>query len=158
MNDRDKRKLKMQKLIQKGKDKINFEIDPLFEECIDVLQPNVDVLSQAETEQLYEDLQERFPFVWWGRIDWDKFIDKKKAVNIEEIMKHIYDRLQTEDYIIYILWGFGNSPVIKTNLQNAVRHIAEVNSVGGDQWLYCPADGFVIEFYHEGDIIIGFDC
>ena len=52
-------------LIQSGKDKTKFEIDPLLKECIEVLHPNVDILSQVDSEQLYVDLQERFPFVWW---------------------------------------------------------------------------------------------
>lgn len=157
MNDRDKRKLKMQELIQGGKEKRKLEIDPLFKECVEVLHPNVDVLSQVETKQLYDDLQKRFPFVWWGRIDWDNFKDKKQVVNAADIMLHLNNRFQTEDYIIYALWGLGNSSVIKTNLQNAISHIHDVNSVGGDQWLYCPSHRFVIEFYHEGDIIIGFE-
>jgi|GEM_PF-421544 len=158
MSERDKRKLKMQELIQRGKDKTKFEIDPLLKECIEVLHPNVDILSQVDSKQLYVDLQERFPFVWWGRIDWDNLKDKKYVVNAADIIRHLFDRFQTEDYIIYALWGFGNSPVIKTSLQNAVSHIDDVNSVGGDQWLYCPSHRFVIEFYHDGDIIIGFEC
>lgn len=157
MNDRDNRKLRMQELLNKVKEKREQEVEPMFKECTDVLQPNVEILSQRETKQVYYELQERFPFVCWGRIDWENFKDKIQVVNLTDIIQKLNSRFQIEDYSIYILWGFGKSPAIKTNLQNAIKHIDYVNAFGGDQWVYCPSHRFVIEFYHDGDIIIGFE-
>lgn len=157
MDDRDKRKLRMQELLKKVKDRQEQEVEPMFKECTDALQPNVEILSPMDTKQAYVELQERFPFVWWGRIDWDNFKDKIRVVNSADIIQKLNSRFQIEDYTIYILWGLGKSPVIKTSLQNAIRHIDDVNAFGGDQWLYCPSHRFVIEFYHDGDITIGLE-
>lgn len=154
----DKRKLRLKELIERNKNNRNSEIDSMLRECINVLYPNVQLISETESEQLYSDLQKEFPFLWWGRIDWENFKDKLHVKNSEDIIYNLKMRFQTEDYTIYALWGYssGNSPVIKTDLRNAIIHIGNINSVGGDQWLYCPSHKFVIEFYHEGDIIIGF--
>lgn len=157
MDDRDKRKLRMQELLKKVKDRQEQEVEPMFKECTDALQPNVEILSPMDTKQAYVELQERFPFVWWGRIDWDNFKDKIRVVNSADIIQKLNSRFQIEDYTIYILWGLGKSLVIKTSLQNAIRHIDDVNAFGGDQWLYCPSHRFVIEFYHDGDITIGLE-
>ena len=158
MTDINKRKLRMKELIEKNKNNRKSEIDSMLRECIDVLYPNVELVSEAESEQLYCDLQKEFHFLWWGRIDWENFKNKMQVTNLEDIICNLKMRFQAEDYTIYALWGYssGNSPVIKTDLRNAIRHIDDINAVGGDQWLYCPSYKFVIEFYHEGDIIIGF--
>jgi hypothetical protein len=158
MNDRDKRKSRMQELLKNVKEKKVQEIDVNLMDCIDALQPNVEILSPADTKQAYDDLQITFPFVWWGRIDWDNVEDKIQVTKPEEIINYLNNRFKTDDYIVYALWGYssGNSPVIKINLKNAISHIDDVNAVGGDQWLYCSSYRFAIEFYHDGDIIIGF--
>jgi hypothetical protein len=51
--------------------------------------------------------------------------------------------------------GLWNSPVIQTTLVKALSNIEEVMEVGSDQWIYALDRSFVIEFYHEGEIIIG---
>lgn len=75
-----------------------------------------------------------------------------------KFMLHLKARFQAEDYVIYVLWSCssGNSPVIKTDLRDAIMHIDDINAICPDQWLYCSSYKFVIEFYHEGDILIGF--
>lgn len=159
MDDRDKRKMRMQELIQKNKDSREPELDPVLKEIIEVLHPGVEALSVGESQQMYDDLQNKFPFVWWGRIDWDNFKDKIQIYRLEDIFYNLNKRYQVEDYTIFALWGYssGDSPVIKLNLRNAINHIDDINAVGGDQWLYCPSHGFVIEFYHDGETVIGFE-
>nr|WP_227495998.1 hypothetical protein [Bacillus mycoides] len=60
---------------------------------------------------------------------------------------------------VYVLWSTGTVPVLYTNLNNALHNIDDVTAVGSDTYLFCP-NNFVIEFYHEGEIIIGLkkDC
>lgn len=33
--------------------------------------------------------------------------------------------------------------------------IEDINAIGGDQWIYSPHNKYVIEFHHEGEILIG---
>jgi hypothetical protein len=157
MFDRKIRNKRMQELIQKSKDKVKQEERLRLKESIELEYPNAEVLFGVESEKIYNDLQDKFPFVWWGRIDWENFENKIEIINLADIMDSLIARCQSEDYKVFILYGYstGEPYVIKTDLQNVLRHI-EKNSVGDDQWIYCPTKKFVIEFYHEGDIVIGF--
>jgi hypothetical protein len=38
---------------------------------------------------------------------------------------------------------------------NALKHYEELRDYGSDAWLYAPDGTFVVEFYHEGDIVVG---
>ena len=157
MEERNKRKERMQELLQKNKESRKVEIEPLLKECVEVLQSNVEILSQVESEEMYYTLQKVFPFTSWGRIDWDNFKNKIRIANSQDIINILRKKYKTIDYEIVALWGYGNSPVIKTNLQNAIKHIEDINDIGSDQWLYCSSYKFVIEFYHNDSIVIGFD-
>jgi hypothetical protein len=103
-------------------------------------------------------LQSKYLFVRWGRVNWGNITDKIQVTSPEDILSNLKARFQTEDYVIYVLWSCSseNSPVIKTDLSNAIMHIDDINAVCPDQWLYCRSYKFAIEFYHEGDILIGF--
>ncbi|WP_435868787.1 CDI toxin immunity protein [Bacillus mycoides] len=45
--------------------------------------------------------------------------------------------------------------MLYANSNDILRNIDDVTAVGSDTYLFCP-NNFVIEFYHEGEIIIGF--
>lgn len=76
MDNRDNSKLRLQELIKRNKVNKRVEIDPLLKECIDALYPHVEVLSSAESEQLYYELQSKYLFVSWGRVNWGTITDK----------------------------------------------------------------------------------
>jgi hypothetical protein len=156
MEERNKRKKRMQELLQKNKESRKLEIEPLLKECVEVLQSNVEILSQVESEEMYYALQKAFPFTSSGRIEWDNFRNKIKVANLQDIIGILSEKYKARDYDIVTLWGYGNSPVIRTNLQNAIKHIEAINAIGSDQWAYCHLYKFVIEFYHDDSIVIGF--
>ncbi|MCT4596522.1 MAG: hypothetical protein N4A50_01410 [Vallitalea sp.] len=156
MNDKINRKKRMEELILKNKMNRKKEYGELFDECIEALQKEVNILSDSESEEMYDNLQRDFPFIKWGRIDWEK-VDKKFKVNdIEEINSYIQTNMKVIDDSVYVLWGYRDSPVIRTKLISAMGAIDDINVIGGDQWIYSPHDKYVIEFYHEGEIMIGY--
>lgn len=157
MSDRDKKNKRMQELIERNKSIRKPEVDPLFKECVEALHPNIKVLPEVESQKLYCDLQSKFPFACWGRIEWNSYKNKVDGINFKDVVNCLYDKYKIRDYTVFVLWGYGNSPVIETNLQNIISHIDDINAVGGDQWLYCPSHKFVIELYHDSNVTIGFE-
>ena len=45
MEERNKRKERMQELLQKNKESRKLEIEPLLKECVEVLQSNVEIAN-----------------------------------------------------------------------------------------------------------------
>lgn len=122
----------------------------LFEECLNAIGENAIILSEKQTSDIFENMSNNFPITEWGRIDWDKLLKKKKITSIDEIIKN----LDTKEEI-YILWDEASLPSVKTNLENILNVIDVVTVVSFDTWLYSPKKGYVIEFYHENEINIG---
>jgi hypothetical protein len=60
--------------------------------------------------------------------------------------------------VIYIIWGDANLPSVKCILEDVLANIEMAVFLGGTSlWLYNPIQKWVVEFYHEGDITIGFE-
>lgn len=149
--DREYRIKRMQELISKNKRKIEMEYSPNFISCIRALGTKVVVLTEDESEQIYSKMQQDFPFTRWGRIDW-------KNVKRKIIIRNLYDIKifkNIRNNLVYILWGYGSDPVIRTDLQSAIDNIEYINDVGCDQWFYNLEDKYIIEFYHDDGITLG---
>ena len=50
----------------------------LFEECINSLGKNTQILSLQDTEFYFDELVKKFPVTSWARIDWDKISKKEE--------------------------------------------------------------------------------
>lgn len=57
---------------------------------------------------------------------------------------------------IFILWSHGNQPVLISQLSSLLKEIDVVLAVSPDTFVICPTK-YIIEFYHEGEITIGFE-
>ncbi len=157
MNDNDARKWRLQQLLRRNKDKIekNQPHNALFIECVEALGDGTIVLSKKASKKIMYELEGAFPITFWGRIEWSKVQNKINVESPAEILKALENRLNI-DTLFYIVWGYGDSPCLKANLDRIIHSIDAVTCVGGDQFLFCPEYGVVIEFYHEGEITIGF--
>lgn len=60
---------------------------------------------------------------------------------------------QFEDYV-YILWSYGNYPVLQSQLRKALNVIDDVLAVSADTFIFSPSR-FVIKFHHEVEITVG---
>lgn len=45
--------------------------------------------------------------------------------------------------------------MIESDLYTVIEVIDDVTAVSFDTWLFSPNEGVVIEFHHDGEIIIG---
>ncbi|OYD06217.1 CDI toxin immunity protein [Paludifilum halophilum] len=59
------------------------------------------------------------------------------------------------DETLYLIWSDGSYPVVQSKMKNVMEVIDDITAVSFDTWLFNPASSFVIEFYHEGEIIYG---
>lgn len=123
----------------------------LLEECLIALGENVSVLSPERTTEVFDNLTKTFPISQWGRIDWEKI----KHVIRPSSKKYIKTYITPTESEVYILWDEASLPAIKTNLNSVLDVIDNVSIVSFDTWIYNPTDGYVIEFYHENEITIG---
>jgi|WetSurMetagenome_2_1015567.scaffolds.fasta_scaffold334507_2 hypothetical protein len=123
----------------------------LFEECLVALGNNAVVLSEKETSTIFEQMAKNFPITTYGRIDWPNIKHVKQISSIEEILLQI----ETKNDEVYILWDEASLPALKTNLSIALSVIDDVAAVSFDTWVYNPNTGYIIEFYHENEIAIG---
>ena len=123
----------------------------LLDECLIALGPNTTVLSKEETVSLFDSMSQDFAITPSGRIDWDTVKKFNRISSADEIAKH----LNIKNNIVYILWDEASLPALKTTLDNVFSVINDVIPVSFDTWIYSPTEKFVIEFYHEDEINIG---
>lgn len=126
----------------------------LFEECVIALGHNLSILSYDESRKILKHISDVFPIASWGQIDWSKAKNVKKISSISEI-KNILQINNGTPKEVYILWDNASLPVISTDINNILKVIDDVTAVSFDTWIYNPTDESIIEFYHEGEIHIG---
>ncbi|WJE55913.1 hypothetical protein QRE66_29555 (plasmid) [Bacillus cereus] len=127
----------------------------LLEECIEALGENIEVFEGEKREELLNSFENSYPITTWARIDWDKIQNYRDIYNINEIEPYLYNRYNLHSNIVYIIWDEASLPIIKTNLYQILQVIDDVTAVSFDTWIYSPDVGYVIEYYHEGEVRIG---
>jgi hypothetical protein len=129
----------------------------LFDECIQSLGKETRILSSKQTEELFNQLVFCFPVTSWGRIDWSKIGDYHRITDVSEaliILNSHYGGEFSEE--VFLLWNYTDAPGVLTDLKKVLENIDDVTAVGSDTWVYCQYSGYVIEFFHEGEVVLGF--
>lgn len=124
----------------------------LYEECLEELKGNYTIVSDNEKNKILNNLYDKFPFTDWGRINWDKVIKKERINNIVDIKEKILNN----SIEVYVIWDQVDLPIIKSDLCSVLNVIYDVTAVSFDTWLFSVDEEYVIEFYHDGEIMIGF--
>lgn len=128
----------------------------LLEECIEVLQPNVKVFPVDQSSSYSRIISDNFPITVSGRINWEK-VDKKIIINdYSDIQDCLKEKLGEFEEKILIFWACADLPVLQTNFSIMLKYIDDVLAVDFDTWVISLKHRFIIEFYHDGDITIGF--
>jgi hypothetical protein len=128
----------------------------LVDDCMNALGEDVVILHKEETDEVFHMLTQRFTFTRWGRIDWSQVKHCTTVNSVSDILSVLMDKGREIHNPVFILWDEAKLPAIKSNIQRVLSHIEEITIVSFDTWIFCPDDNYVIEFYHEGDITIGF--
>lgn len=115
---------------------------------------NVEILSNELTEEYLDRLCELFPITPWARIDWENVSRRKKVNDLKEIHEWLKD-MEMNDRDIVILWNYTDKPGIRTDLEKALQVINDVTAIGSDTFMLCKAEGYVIEFFHDGEVMVG---
>jgi hypothetical protein len=131
----------------------------LLEECIEALlnsQDKLEILNDNEKNILLSRFFETYQYNF-GRIDW-KNIQKKIIINdLFQVYHYLEIGGKMHTTTVYIFWDMTTLPMIKCSLKDVLNNIDDVTAVSFDTWLYCPSEGWVIEFYHDGGITLGFE-
>ncbi len=116
---------------------------------------NVAILNESEGYKIESDMIDCFPFAWWGRIDWEKMTNKIIISNEDKLNIPTILSLQSLDTSapVYLIVGIYKYPLVKTSLSTLLQN--NIIDMGPDQYIYCPSSSFVIEFFHDDVITLG---
>lgn len=128
----------------------------LFDECIEALYPDVEVIPLQQRNDYTRLMTNNYPIAINGRIDWEKVEQKQNVDSPKQVVGMVKEKVLIDDFDILIIWDGAHLPVIKSKLMKAIDVIDDVTAVGFDTWFYCIEHNCVIEFYHEGEITVGF--
>lgn len=146
--------LHIQKMRTEEKERARLEA-----ELLDLFDIRDDVfpLAKEDAERIMDEFVQVFPITEWGRIDWSK-VERKESIEDEDI-DLIKDVLISQGLELsqeaFLMYGYGDYPFVKTSLERILINLEEVSWFGSDQFIYCPTSKFVIEYFHDGDITIG---
>ncbi len=127
----------------------------LFEECLGALGQSVCICKQDVAEKILANFDQNFPLTSWGRIDWNKIKEKKIISSIEDIIPTLTDQKRNFTGPVYIIGSDPTIPILECSLDKILEFFDDVEAMSPNTWLFCPSNGWVIEFYHEGEITIG---
>ncbi len=128
----------------------------LLEECLAALGSHAEIIKNPEKNTIVKKLTTNFPPTKYGRIDWNTIEKKRSLQSVDDILPTLTTLGKKSPESLYVIWYDSSLPAVKTTLEAVAQNIDDVTAVSFDTWLYCPADGWVVEFYHDGEIIIGF--
>ena len=133
---------------------MNFRL----KECLEVLGNKISIINdEKEKDAIIKQMIKKFPPTSWGRIDWTNISKKQLLISENNILSSLKEAGKTACSDVYIVWHEADRPIVKCELINALNNLYDVLEVSFDTWLYCPSEGWVVEFHHDGDIMLGFE-
>ncbi|MGE8081975.1 hypothetical protein [Peribacillus loiseleuriae] len=152
LNSRKQKEI-LQQRMQKEK-----EVKDLFEEVFDNLV-EIEILDTNKSDLIVENFSGTFPIAFWNRIDWEKGNVNKMELKIQDI-EYISLILHSIGFDtstpIYVFWGYDDYPCVKTSLTTQMlSKIDDMVWLGTDLYIYCPTQRYVIEFFHDDSVNIG---
>lgn len=127
----------------------------LFEECIDILKP--EILSHAESDQILLSFESIYPLSPWAKMEWSK-VEKKVEIGYEEnLILPLTEQLLGHPVKnkVYLVWNDGTLPIIRTNLDLIVEFYDDVTCFGFEKFIFDLNERFIIEILPGGRITAG---
>lgn len=158
--EREERKRRLEEILkERKKNEEKLETERRITEMLELFpdKDKVEILDEKESDKVETEMTECFPIAWYGRIDWDRLSNKIVIPNedISNIPFFLSQQSLENTLPVYIIVGLYKYPVVKTSLTTALDNIEEIMSMGPDQWIYCPFSKYVIEFFHDNIISVG---
>jgi hypothetical protein len=160
MDKNDRQRKLAQKLtdikIKQEKELYTKLADEYSEELID--KDSISVLDEIESEKMYMELSNFFPFDFSGsgRIIWSQLKETLYVKNAEDLSNFI-KRHKYEGSQVFLLRKFSitinTSPVIETIIETVVASLE--NLLDEEQFIFCPSKGFVIDIPFSSKITVG---
>ncbi|WP_051271617.1 hypothetical protein [Shimazuella kribbensis] len=117
-----------------------------------------EILDEGLSDKVVEQFCDIFP-ITWNKINWGMKSVHQINVKIDDILE-IPSTLTSIGFSIltpiYILWGYGDYPSIKTKWERiSLEKINEIIWIGSDMYIFSPMQKYVVEFSHDDSIHIG---
>ena len=125
----------------------------LLDECIEALGTEGQVKNAEETKKILKDIQSEVDFTRWGRVNWTIYPSSFHLNSAKDIIP-IAEKINANLDDFYIFWDNASVPVIKSKLFKIIDVIDDVTAVAFDTWLYNFEHKIIIEFHHEGEIVL----
>ncbi len=119
----------------------------LLQECIHFT--GSEVFSYEVGEAMIDETDSRIERDSYGRVICEQFSFFEK-INDKNRLFEIIDESR-EFYLYWCRW----MPTLKNTLDKFIEYIDDVEAVGGDFLLVSLDYDIVIEFYHEGEVMVG---
>ena len=127
----------------------------IFDECIQALGDNTEVLSIEKTNEIFKELTKLFPMTSWGRVNWEKVEKKMEIPQTDSITRYLKGNNESYDKTVILLWDEATLPAVKTNLEKVIAVIDDVTAVSFNTWIFSPNSRYLVEYYHEKEVILG---
>lgn len=153
MDNKEARKIRIEQL--KKRIKPQEQLGSLFEECITALGEGTRIYSEEKSQSLIKEVDDKFKFTTWGRIDWSAISTKKKVEKINEVIEFL-ELNQISVYNSFLIcWDNATYPIIEAKLSNIIESWDDVEAGSLDTWIVDLEQGILIENHHEGELIVG---
>jgi hypothetical protein len=164
--NKDEREARLKELLKVQKQKEMLEHAKLQEKTVrDAFEEafgdeiEYEILDTNETRLIQEDMGETFPIAFWNRIDWADSSVNRMEINGKDISRIpllLKEKGFNPSSPIYVFWGYDDFPCVKTRLTTGLLNkFDEIIWLGSDMYYYCPVQKYIIEFFHDDSINIG---
>lgn len=125
----------------------------LLDECIDALGVKAIVYDSKSSSEISHKIQALVSFTSWGRIDSNKLIESYSIKSVNDLLRIVTEK-NIDEQEFYIMWNDASCPIIKSKLSLILDKIDDVTAVSFDTWLFNFDNGYIVEFYHEGEVMM----
>lgn len=156
----EERKNKLKSLLEKQKQKAieddkKAEISLLMEPFSN--KSDLEVVDLEELLKVKEEFSQSFPVECWAsRIHWEK-VDKKIELPVGDFNKIeliLKDQGLLTDIPVYFFFS-DNSYWLRTDMKNILKNLEDIAWYRGDRYVFSSNPKFVVEFFHDDLITIG---
>ena len=115
-------------------------------ECLNNLEHGL-MLSEDETDAQWDLLRDTYPFGRQGTVEWGNVNKKVFLQNHANQIKATLEQLlgKAADNEVYIQWSDSELPIVKTNLDAALKIFNQLAQVTSEFFIFNPTQRYLVE-------------